>query len=357
LTEDALRECAAFLGLKEFQHLGDRGIRKLVDEYGSASAALAEMEGQRRARIPGPGPRELRAWVEEGMQVVPMTGSGYPASLLELSDPPPLLFLKGSPGLLDTPSVAVVGSRRATEVGRRAAETVGRLLSEVGITVVSGMALGIDGAAHRGALLGGGRTVAVLGSGLHVVYPGSHRPLFREIQASGLAVSEFLPGERALPYHFPRRNRIIAALSRAVVVVEAGSRSGALITVDHALDLGREVLAMPGSVESSQSNGTNNLLRDGARVLSHPEGILEALAGLVAEVESPGQESSPTNAGARSLPSGLKPLWAALSQEPLSVDQVALRAAVPFQQALAGLAALELEGWINQCPGMRFRRR
>jgi DNA processing protein len=252
--------------------------------------------------------------------------------------------------------VAIVGSRRATESGRRIAERIGRILGGAGLTIVSGMARGIDGAAHRGALSAGGDTVGVLGSGLGIVYPASNRDLFREVSAKGALVSEFVPGAKARAHHFPKRNRIIAALSRAVIVVEAGERSGALITVDHALDLGRPVLAVPGSVENPQARGTNRLLRDGARALVETEAVLD-------EVEpffSPGllRDCPPEpDRAAVPVPEELEALWNSLTAVPKRVDELAQEAGMSPDQALAGLSALELGGWAEQQPGMRFQRR
>jgi DNA processing protein len=357
LKAEELREVRALLLLKEHSGLGDRGIWKLVDSHGSASRALRAKSAQMDLLKPSPEEVPISSWLEAGFGVLPMTSPRYPDSLSELTDPPPLLFLKGRWELLAGPAVAIVGSRRATEVGRRAAETMGRVLAEAGVTVVSGMALGIDGAAHRGALLGGGHTVAVLGSGFRVIYPGSHRSLFREIGERGLLVSEFLPHESALPHHFPKRNRIIAALARAVVVVEAGRRSGALITVDHGLDLGRDILATPGSVENPQALGSNVLLQEGARVVPDPAGILDELEGLGLG-SGAGRSGAAASEGAGSgVPPELQALWAALTREPIGVDEVATQAASSVTQALAGLSALELGGWACRCPGMRFKRR
>jgi DNA processing protein len=273
-----------------------------------------------------------------------------------LVDPPPLLFLKGKPEILLRPAVAVVGSRKATEAGRRTGEALGRVLGRAGVPVVSGMALGIDGTAHRGALAAGGDTVAVLGSGLDLPYPRAHGGLFREIGKKGLLVSEFLPSERALPHHFPKRNRILAALSRAVVVVEAGRKSGALITVDHALDLGRDIFAFPGSIENPRAAGTNALLRDGARVLTSPEAILLEIPELVEEARGLSARGEGGSDGSPSVPRELRSLWASLSKEPLSLDHLARRAGLAPERALAGLSSLELLGEARRCPGMRFSR-
>jgi DNA processing protein len=346
------REVEAFLRLKAARRMGDRRIRKLVEVHGSAVATVKAVLGQGDLWTETPPAWNLSAFLKAGSHVVPMTSPEYPQCLLELEDPPPLLFLKGRRQLLESPTVAMVGSRRATQAGRRVAQEMARRLSELGIPVVSGMALGIDGAAHRGGLSGPGSTVAVLGSGLALTHPSSHRGLKERIQRDGLLVSEFLPEEPARPFHFPKRNRIIAALARAVIVVEAGARSGALITVDHALDLGREVLSVPGSVENPQARGSNALLRDGARLLTGPEAVEEELSHLLpakGPVDEPGRVP-------HALPSELRELWSVLSSEPLSLDQLAHKAHVAVSEALAGLTALEMGGWAVRCPGMHFQR-
>jgi DNA processing protein len=225
--------------------------------------------------------------------------------------------------------------------------------------VVSGLARGIDGAAHRGALAAGGDTIAVLGCGADVAYPTSNRKLHRDIGRRGLLVTEFSPGEEALPHHFPKRNRIIAALARAVIVVEAGRRSGALITVEHALDLGRDIFAVPGSVESETSRGTNALLRDGARILASPEAVAqelewlgeanggagEGVSDLLAGDSYPGESGGDTGS-----------LWAVLITTPLHLDDLAQRAGVAPARAMTALTLMEVEGWVSQAPGMRFSR-
>ena len=350
------REIEALLRLKEIPRLGDRRIWALVQAHGSGVGALKGARSQTRLWEGGKAAFPLALWREEGFVVHPVTSPRYPQCLLALTDPPPLLFLKGREELLTGPAVAVVGARKATEGGRRAAEALGRVLAGAGITVVSGMARGIDGAAHRGALEGGGKTVAVLGSGLRVVYPPTHRALFRDIGRRGLLVSEFLPTEPALPHHFPRRNRIIAALAQAIVVVEAGERSGALITVDHGLDLGREILAFPGSVENAQALGSNALIREGARILTCPEAILEELPGLVEAAAGTDGRAGDAFPVAPELPAELLPLWVALALEPRGVDELAGEARLAPHEVLAGLSILELMGRACRCPGMRFRR-
>jgi DNA processing protein len=220
------------------------------------------------------------------------------------------------------------------------------------------MARGIDGAAHRGALSAGGGTVGVLGTGIDVVYPSSNRDLFQSMRRTGLLVSEFLPSEKGLPHHFPKRNRIIAALSRAVIVVEAGHRSGALITVEHALDLGREIFAVPGSVENKRALESNRLLRDGAQVLTEPRTAFESMKHLFPEV-SPTQgelQLAGRESASDQVPEEFRTIFSAVRQEPRSLSGVAEDAGVETDQALAALSTLELEGWVIQLPGMRFRR-
>jgi DNA processing protein len=271
----------------------------------------------------------------------------YPCGLLNLADPPPLLFLRGRVELLGTPGVAVVGARRATARGRDVALRLGRALGAAGVPVVSGLARGVDGAAHHGALEAGGTTVAVLGSGAERAYPRSHERLFRGILEKGLVVSEFPPGTEPLPHHFPRRNRILAALSRAVVVVEAGRKSGALITVDHALDLGLDVYAVPGPIDVPSCEGSNRLLQDGARAIVSVEGFVREITG--AEVEDP-------PARAAGLDGDAGRILALLEGGSVHADEVARRLELDVGRTLALLATLEVRGWVEQVPGMRFRR-
>lgn len=360
-------EIDAFLRLKMSPGVGDRRISALVELFGSGVSALRAAEAQGSLFDPLQDPPAFSTWGEKGIRALPMTDGDYPAVLRELTDPPPLLFLKGRERLLGDPSVAIVGSRRATEGGRSVAEALGRRLGAAGITVVSGMALGIDGAAHRGALSVGGKTVAVLGSGLDVVYPPGHRGLFKELGKRGLLVSEFLPWEAALPHHFPKRNRIIAALVQAIIVVEAGERSGALITVDHGLDMGRDILAVPGSLQNPQARGTNALIRDGARLISDPEAILDEFpllleqAAAARRMDPEGADRDPAEdlslpPPEATVPRDLQALWRALGPEPRGVDTLAEGVGLTPGEVLAGLSMLELLGRASRCPGMRYRR-
>ena len=352
-------ELEALLVLEALPGVGPRGVRVLVETAGSAAAALADTPLVRvkagpaaaaAARTEEPRRGVLRSLERAdrlGMDTRLFHEPGYPSRLLQLPDPPPVLFLRGRAELLGSLGVAVVGSRKATARGRSAARRLGAAVAGRGTSVVSGMALGVDGAAHEGAIEARGPTVAVLGSGADRAYPAAHRALFRRIVAEGLVVTEFLPGTRALPYHFPRRNRILAALARALVVVEAGARSGALISVDHALDLGVDVWAVPGPFEEPACAGSNALLADGARPLVSVAAFLEAILGPdapEAEVARPPLEGAEED------------VWAALALGDVSADEVVRETGLASGRVLALLAALELRGHVRRLPGLRFRR-
>jgi DNA processing protein len=368
--DETREDLLSLLILSRLPGVGDRTVARLVAHFGSGRSALRapsnrfmEVAGKKAvtARRSASDRARAEAILAEGerlrLELVSIGSPGYPGELLNLTDPPPVLFLRGRPDLLHRPAVAIVGARRATETGRRMAERIAAVLAQRGVAVVSGMAMGIDGAAHRGALSAGGDTVAVLGCGADVAYPTSNRKLHRDIGRDGLLVTEFEPGEGALPHHFPKRNRIIAALANAVIVVEAGHRSGALITVEHALDLGRDVFAVPGSVESEASRGTNALLRDGARILPRPEAILQELEWLAEVDHGDGDENAALLTG-NSYPgeSGGEAgtLWEALTDTPLHVDDLARKASVDPARAMTTLTLMELEGWVSQVAGMRF---
>lgn len=295
-----------------------------------------------------------------GARVLSRSDGDYPPALRHLPQPPPLLYCKGTlpPGLVSGagPAVAIVGSRNPSSYGREAAWLFGRDLARAGVTVVSGFARGIDAAAHRGALAGGGPTVAVLGCGLDVPYPRDHyrsagNPggLAGEVSANGALLSELPLGAPPHKSHFPVRNRLIAALTQATLVVEAAVRSGSLITARCALDLGREVLAVPGRVFDDNAMGPNALLADGARPALHPRDVLAALA-LDAPEGAPDKPPPLPGLGAR--------LWEALPQgATFGADELAARCAAPIDAVLAELLELELAGWIARLPGPLYCKR
>lgn len=354
------REARALLALDELEGVGLPTLVRLVQAFGSAERALA---APRRAfaAVAGAGPAVLRgdpalgeavdrALAEAdrlGMDVRTWDDADYPERLTHLHDPPPVLFLRGRAALAHEKTVAVVGARRSTERAREVAERIGFRAAAAGRTVVSGLALGVDGAAHRGALSAGGSTLAVLGRGADAAYPATHRRLFDRIVERGLVVSEFLPGTPPLPHHFPRRNRILAALSDVVVVVEAARGSGALSTTRHALDLGKDVWAVPGPIDTPACLGSNEMIRDGARPLVSIDAFLEAITdGACGAAEQP--ELRPSGAEGRLLD--------ALGEDCLGVDRLAARAGLPVGETLALLTGLEVSGWVRQLPGLRFRR-
>jgi DNA processing protein len=310
----------------------------------SARALLAgggaEGDHAVRAALEAGVPAAEAALARLGWRWVAAGEAGFPARLAVTTDPPLGVFLRG--GLPDARVAALVGARRATAYGREVAEYLGRELAAAGVAVVSGMARGVDAAAHRGALAGGGPTVAVWGAGPDRVYPPEHASLAEEIAASGCLLTEYPPGAPPLPYHFPERNRLIAGLADAVVVVEADERSGALITARLALDEGREVLAVPGSVFSRLSAGPNGLLRAGAAPVLSADDVLAAI-GL-----------PPRTAG----PAGDEPALLALVPpgEAVTVDRLAAGSGQPIARVLEGLLALELAGRVVREADGRYRR-
>jgi len=348
----------ALLILKELPGLGDRKLSLLLKDRGSPTQVLAapprEFEAgagaaARRARAQ-PGRREeartlVRRMRDLAIRPVWIGQPDYPARLLDLHDPPPLLFLRGSERRIPSRGVvAVVGSRSATPYGLRVAEAFARSWSRRGLSVISGLALGVDAAAHSGALQGGGVNGAVLGSGVDQPTPASNRRIADRIRERGFLVSEFPPGVRAQPHHFPRRNRIMAGLADAVVVVEAGERSGALITVDHALDLGRQIFAVPGPVDRPQSRGTNLMIRDGATPLLRPADLPEEMGWT--EIDPPaGQERAPS-------PDHSDPVLEAVLREVAeggsAPDSIARRTGVEIGVVLATLGRLELQGVVGR---------
>ncbi len=268
----------------------------------------------------------------------------YPPMLLEIIDPPLALHVRGDVSLLAKPGLAMVGSRRASPYAINAAQHLARDVASTGLVVVSGLARGVDAASHLAALDTGGKTIAVLGTGIDVVYPRAHTRLFRRIENEGVIVSEFPPGTPPKPEHFPIRNRVISGLAYGTVVVEATSRSGSLITARMAAEQGREVFAVPGSIFSAGSEGTHRLIQYGAKLVHDVNDILEELPGHLRVQQRPPEEPEPP----------LRELLALLSRdEATHVDALAARANGPVAESLL---QLELEGWIRALPGARYVR-
>lgn len=368
------------LRLSAVPGLSPRTVGRIVDALGSASRAFAAARpqlaairgvGDARAALLAAAPtREEMARDVERARAASATilfpgGPGWPAALSDLSDPPSVLWARGdlaaalggrgaaSAGggpvaeALAGRGVAIVGSRRASHYGTTQAARIATELAALGIPVVSGLARGIDAAAHRGALAAGGATIGVLGGGLARFYPAENLPLAREmVAAGGAVVSEFALDLPPLPHHFPRRNRLLAALSAAVIVVEAAERSGSLVTADHALDLGREVLAVPGRVDQDNSRGVHRLLREGAAVC---EGAADVLAAL--GLEPTGADAAGGAGGAANVPRGAdateQALLDRLAETESDADALLDATGVEPAAGLAALTALELRGLVR----------
>jgi DNA processing protein len=277
---------------------------------------------------------------------------GWPAPLEHLHAPPAELWRRGRLWPPPVAAVAVVGARAATLTGMEVARDLGRELAAAGVVVISGLARGIDAAAHRGALAAGGPTLAVLGCGVDLCYPPGHERLLEEVCDAGAAISEDPPGTEPVGWRFPRRNRLIAALALAVVVVEAGERSGALSTARHAADLGREVLAVPGSVRSPQSRGTNRLIRDGAVPLLELDDLAAAVPELGLNRPGPRRRSRARTPDDPDL----RVLLELLGDDPLHPDQLAEATGARAAEVAVRLCALELGGWVTTLPGGRVTR-
>lgn len=292
---------------------------------------------------------------EPGRSLLTIDDPRYPARLAEIGDPPLALFCIGDPELLGTPQLAIVGARQATPQGLENAQAFAEAAARRALVVTSGLALGIDGAAHRGALAAKGLTVAVCGTGLDRVYPARHRALAHQIAQEGLLISELPPGMPALAHHFPRRNRLIAGLSLGVLVVEAARESGSLTTARLATEYGREVFAIPGSIHNPMARGCHKLIRQGAKLVETLDDILEELAGALSAFAPPPHTA--LDAGSACPPAASdEPLWTALGDAPMGFDELAGRLGWPVERVAGELLRLELEGRVTALPGGRLMR-
>ncbi|HKB83915.1 MAG TPA: DNA-processing protein DprA [Burkholderiales bacterium] len=355
------QETLAWLTLGLVAELTPSGFRKLLAALSTPEAICAADRATLSRSVSddvaaairrGPDQDRLDAtlrWLEEpANRVVTFADDDYPRLLLEITDPPPLLFVKGRPKLLGRASLAVVGSRNATQQGCANARAFSQELSEGGLTIVSGLALGIDAAAHAGGLAAAASSIAVVGTGLDIVYPARNRDLAQHLAEEGALVSEFALGTPALASNFPRRNRLISGLARGCLVVEAALKSGSLITARYALEQGREVFAIPGSIHSPLSKGCHLLIKQGAKLAESSQDILEELGAAVAQratTISPDDEVAHEN-----------PLLAALGFDPLDLDTLCQRSGLTPDSASAMLLTLELEGSVSRLPGGKFQR-
>lgn len=343
----------ALLRLSLSEGWGPIRIREGLERRGSAAALLAEARRLGPLSSPDQVDSVLSACRTAGVTAMPLDASSYPECLRHLPDPPPVLFFRGELGVLGRRRAVIVGSREATAYGRRAAEMLAGEAVGAGWVVVSGLALGVDGAAHRGALDAGGVSVAVLGSGPDRPTPRTHLRLADRLLDRGCLLSELPPGAPARAHHFPRRNRLLAALGTKVVVVEAGPKSGALITARIALELGRDVWAVPGSVFSPVCEGVHLLLDDGARPVVNRTRWREALRGGADETGS----GSPGPRPSRSWDEGTRAVWLALRGGARTLEDLLSDEALQGMDVLPALTLLELGGWVWRGPAGDFQRR
>lgn len=365
---------AYWIALNMVPGVGPITYRKLLNHFGTPehvfSASMAALQAVPGVREPAARAivdfawsdrihRELDALHAQQIQLLTWDDGGYPPRLRTIFDPPPVLYVKGCLDLLDGIAIALVGSRRASSYGRAVAEKLGQELAEKGVCVVSGMARGIDSAAHAGALRCGGSTVAVLGCGVDVVYPPENTRLYAQIAERGALLSEFPLRSAPDRGNFPARNRIISGLSLGTVVIEAGRQSGALITADMALDQGRDVFAVPGNITSNTSRGTHRLIKQGAHLVEEADDILQALSVEIGQQISATQPQLPLQPPAApppALTADEQRLYELLSTEPLHIDTLTLQSRLPSGTVSATLMMLEMKGVIKQQAGQMFVR-
>jgi DNA processing protein len=316
--------------------------RSSVAPIAGSAVAHALARGAERALVD----TTLR-WLEHSNHhLITLADASYPKVLLDIDEPPTVLYARGRIELLSAPSLAIVGSRNATVQGARDAQAFAMALSQAGLCIVSGLAAGIDAAAHRGGLAAAGSSVAIMGTGPEQVYPPGNRKLGEELAAGGCLVSEFPHGTPPIPGNFPRRNRLISGLSRGVLVVEAAMQSGSLITARRALDQGREVFAIPGSIHSPLSKGCHELIKQGAKLVERAEDILAELAW----------KGQPATLSLEQEPDEVDPLLEAMGFAPISMDQIARLTGMHASSLAAGLSRLEIQGRIAALAGGLFQR-
>lgn len=360
------RELASWLQLALTPGLGAATLRRLLGDFGlpenvvgagraqlARHLSVAVIEALYSASVARAVDQAL-AWAQApGHSVVTLADPAYPKRLLEIADPPALLYCNGRVELLNCPSLAVVGSRNATAQGIRNAEQFARAFSGAGLTIVSGLALGIDAAAHRGGLAAVGSTIAVLGTGIDRIYPPQNHALAASVVAQGLLVSELPLESPSLRQNFPRRNRLISGLAHGCLVVEAALASGSLITARAAAEQGREVFAVPGSIHSPLSRGCHALIKSGAKLVETAEDVLTELPAFRTgrpAAEAPAPDSSPLAAEPES------PLLAHLGFDPVDIDALCARSGWPAERVAAELLRLELDGRVAALPGGLYQR-
>ena len=362
MSVDARVDAWATLALKALPH---RALFELLRALGDPVAVVKASRAQLQSIVPkatvdrllSPVPSErfaaTRTWLEAAdHDLIAWDDADYPRALLDIAAAPPVLFHVGRRDLLNRPSVAIVGSRNATPQGIENSRAFAAALADAGITIVSGLAVGIDAAAHEGALAHDGSTIAVVGTGLDRVYPARHRELARAIAVQGALLSEYPPGTPPLKENFPRRNRLLSGMVRGVLVVEATLSSGSLITARLAGEQGRDVFAIPGSIHSPFSKGPHKLIREGAKLVETAQDILAEIVGVGAATVAAGDTAAndvvrePKHAA----------LLEAIAHDPVDIDTLMARTQMAADEVQAALTALELDGWIAPLPGGRWQR-
>jgi len=363
---------AYWLALLRTPGLGSRGIHQLLEQVSDISTLFAAtphilenltLKPRIREQLRHPNwslVEQDLTWLEQpDNHLITLQDPEYPALLRETADPPAALFVHGDPMLLASPQIAIVGSRNPTTSGKSTAKEFARYLASAGITITSGLAIGIDGASHQGALEAHGSTIAVTGTGLDRVYPASHHTLAKQIaQQGGALVTEFPPGTPARAGHFPRRNRIISGLSLGVLVVEAALRSGSLITARQATEQGREVFAIPGSIHNPLARGCHAIIRQGAKLVETAQDIIEELGPLLCTLipnEELGTETPDSEKTFETDPEYCQ-LLETIGYDPIPIDEIIAQSGLTAEAVSSMLLLLELEGYVSSAPGGCFSR-
>lgn len=372
------KESLCALALNKIPGVGSVTYRRLVERFGSACGvfragrvALETIKGIKKEALEAiistdpekSGGEEWEKINKSGFRVVFFKGPEYPPRLAEIHDPPPVLYVTGEIKATDEVAVAIVGSRDPTDYGREATQKIAGDLARAGVAIISGMARGIDSAAHRATIEAGGRTLAVLGSGLDVIYPRENKKLFEDIREHGAVISPYPMGTQPEKGNFPARNRVISGMSLGVIVVQATTPdSGSLITARHALEQGREVFAVPGRVSTQTSRGTNRLIKKGeAKLIENAADVLEEILPQLKVPQSVGTGSKPAPAKpAPPLPNlseAERVVFNCTGDEPLHVDIIARKCNIPIHELAGTLLSLELKGLVTQQPGMIYVRK
>lgn len=354
---------AYWVGFNQIKGIGSARLKAILNYFGDLQVAwdapvsalkaagltekIVETFVQTRGKINLT--EELEKIQRLGVTLLTCDDMGYPKILKEISQPPPVLYVKGAITSEDDLAVAIVGTRKITPYGRQVTEDVAEFLAHQGVTVVSGLARGVDAVAHSSAIKAGGRTIAVLGSGVDCIYPPEHEGLTKRIAEQGAVISDYALGTRPDAINFPPRNRIISGLSRATIVIEAGVESGALITAEFAADQGREVLAVPGNIYAPQSKGTNRLIQLGARPLLQLKDILDAI-----HLDQPQRQQQLAARMILPADDDERKIMAVMGVEPLHIDEVAALTGLSIEKISATLTIMELKGVIRQTGGMNY---